>query len=254
MSLKDTFTSLFTQFSEAKTNAELWHHMVDFCKTFDLLHARVSIYDLHSQIDKIHFKHVITYPEGDGSWGEYYIRNRMYDYDRSFHLVFEQQTEALYWSKMDELTRTGTEANKVFVEMRKFGIGEGVLIAKSSQVMKHTLLFGLAGPARSFKAFKQEAEEAFLQSLHVFANRYLYTAIAEDILETPEGLPRIELSARSREVLRCLSLGKSSADTAALLGIKVDAVNKLITRLKGQTGIATREGLVAYALRTGQIH
>lgn len=227
---------------------------MEFCEAFELLHARVSIYDLHSQIDKIHFKHVCTYPEGNDSWGEYYIRNRMYDYDRSFHLVFEQQTEALYWSKMDELTRTGTEANKVFVEMRKFGIGEGVLIAKSSQVLKHTLLFGLAGPTRPFKAFKQEAEEAFLQCLHVFANRYLSLAITDDILETAEGLPRIELSARSREVLRALSLGKSSSDTALLLNIKTDAVNKLITRLKAQTGIPTREGLVAYALRTGQIH
>jgi len=228
--------------------------MIGFCEQFGMLHARASIYDLHSQIDKVHFKHVITYPEGPDSWGEHYIRKRMYDHDRSFHLVFELKTEALYWSEMEERTRTGTEANNVFVEMRKFGIGEGVLIAKSSLILKHTLLFGLAGPAKVFKQFKAEAEDLFLQCLHVFSNRYLDMAIRDNLLDEPEGLPHMELSARSREVLRALSLGKSSSDTATLLGIKPDAVNKVITRLKSQTGIPTREGLIAYALRTGQIH
>jgi DNA-binding CsgD family transcriptional regulator len=254
MSFQQRLSQFFQDTTEATDNAALWGIMRRFCENYGLLHARISVYDLQSQIDKIHFKHVITYPEGPDSWGEYYIEKRMFDHDRSFHLIFERQTEALYWSKMEELTRTGTQANNVFVEMRNFGIGEGILIAKSSQILKHTILLGLAGPGKAFKTFKAEGEAMFIKCFQVFIARYLELALRDDLLDVAEGLQRIELSARSKEVLRALSLGKTSNDVSDMLGVTPDAINKIISRLKSQTGVATREGLVAYALRTGQIH
>lgn len=245
-------SNFFFDVTSAETTDDLWTILVSFCKEFDLLHGRISVYELDHVIEPQNFIHLRTYPEGPGSWAQHYLDKELYLHDRSFHLVFELGTETLEWLEMDRLTRTGTEANRVFVEMRDFGIGNGLLIANASLVTRKTILMGLAGPTESFKLLKKRYYEQMLHCLRTFNDRYIDVAIRNgdlkhEIIENPNYSPR------GREVAKLMSQDLTNAQIAEKLGISVSGVNETVKRLKRATGMKTRTGLVANALRSGEI-
>lgn len=244
---------LFVRFAKASTCQELWQEVETVSAEVGLVHARATIYDLNSIIDPLHFKHLRSYPDDPNAWGPYYLKERMYDHDRSFHLIFEHATEHMYWTKMASLTRKGTQAHRVFEEMLNFGIGEGILVGHSSLILKHTLLLGLAGPSSFFDEMKKNAEQEFISVCQVFCARYLKLALAEDLVQPADGVKFIRFSNREREILRQFSHGKTAEETAEILNITPGTVHKHVDRMKKKAPIS-REGLVALALRTGQIH
>jgi PAS domain S-box-containing protein len=61
------------------------------------------------------------------------------------------------------------------------------------------------------------------------------------------------LSARERDVIRCLAAGSATAETAALLGIGEETVQTLVKRAMRKLGAANRTHLVATAIRLGLV-
>jgi DNA-binding CsgD family transcriptional regulator len=64
----------------------------------------------------------------------------------------------------------------------------------------------------------------------------------------PDGCP---LSKREREVLQWVSAGKTSWETARVLGIAENTVNNHVKAIKAKLGIVNRVQAVAYAERAG---
>jgi len=249
---RDYIANLFIMITEAENIDQLWELFVNFCQKFDLSHGRVSIYELDVEIGPKALEHSRTFPVGPGSWGEHYVNNDLYIHDRSFHLIFEKRAEALEWTEMDRLTRRGTEANRVFVEMRNFGIGDGLLVGNSSLITKKTILLGLAGPSRVFKDFKKLHYRALVHCLQTFNNCYVELARREGYL-IDQNLPELEMSERTREIVKLMSLDYGSSEIATKLGITENGLNQALKRLRGASGMKTRTGIVARALRARKI-
>ena len=255
---KKYLSDLFFDFASATSTEQLWSRLVRFAEEQGLLHVRVTAYELDVVIGPDTMLYKRTWPEGPASWGETYLKRKLYEHDQSFQLVFRLGRETLEWQEMDKLTRKGTAANRVFVEMREFGIGDGLLVAKSSNISKHTILLGIAGPSIKFKGFQSRNYAVFLQALNTFNSRFLQLALEENEL-SKDGHPRpIEISQREMEILREFSLDKTSSEVAASLGISVATVNTTIARIKEATiaagqPIRTREGLIGYFMRTHQM-
>lgn len=241
------------RFARASTCQDLWQKVEHFSSEVGLVHARATIYDLNSIIDPLHFKHLRSFPDDPNAWGPYYLKERMYDHDRSFHLIFEHGTEHMYWTRMAKLTRKGTQAHRVFEEMLNFGIGEGILVGHSSLILKHTILLGLAGPSSFFDAMKKNAEREFISACKVFCSNYLTMALKEGLVKEADGVRFIKFSNREREILRQFSHGKTAEEAAEILNITASTIHKTVDRMKKKAPLS-REGLVALALRTGQIH
>ncbi len=253
---KDVLKDFFFAITNSKNSEELWLLLIDFCKPFGTKHHRVSVYHLEVPIGPESFLYVKAEPDGPGSWAHYYIENKLYEHDRSFHLAFNLSRPTLEWAEMDRRTRKGTEANRVFVDMQDFGIGNGLLISKSCKVQNHTVLLGIAGPSKTMKQFQAAHYQTFLHVLRLWNSCFLDALIAEGKIERiPD--PDIHIfKAREREILRLFSQGKTTSGVAASLNISPGTINATIKRLKNLQHIPsaqTRDGLVSYALRTKQI-
>lgn len=249
---KKYITDLFVSFTEANTIDDLWGRFTDFCAEQELIHGRISIYDLEVEIGSDTVRHLRSWPSGPDSWAEYYFQNGLYVHDRSFHLIFEHRTEALEWQDMDRLTRQGTEANRVFVEMRNFGIGNGLLVGKSSLIKHKTILMGIAGPGRVFRDFKKKYYQALIHCLHTFNSCYVDLAVRDDKLAKLEE-PGFQLTERAREIVKLMSHDYTSGEIAEKLNISENGLNQALKRLRKTTDMKTRAGIVAEAIRTKRI-
>lgn len=253
---KPYLSDFFFSITEAKTVEDLWNTLLRFFDDYDLRHQRVSIYDAGDAIGPDSFLYMRQNPDGEGSWGQHYLKSGFYKHDKSFRLLFQLGVEVLEWSRMQELTRKGSEGNRVFVEMLDFGIGDGLLVGKSCNLCNHTILTGLAGPTKSFKILRKNHWRSLLYCLRAWNGCMLELSIKEDLLD-PSGKPPVySFSERDVEVLQELSYGLNAQQSGDNLGITKNAIDTVIRRLKNVREIptnGTRDGIVAYALRTDQI-
>ena len=251
-------TRLFADFTMSSSTEELWSHLVAFCEEWDLLHLRLSIYNFDDPIEPDYFLHVRAWPPKhplgrSKTWAQYYIDERMYDHDRSFHLIFEHKVSYMFWTAMEKHVRASTEASRVFTEMRDFGIGEGVLIGNSCGLRKKTVLLGLAGPSKAFLEYKGELWAPLLHVMQTWNKHYLDLGDREGILISRKEKPVVKLSPRELEVIRLLSKDLETEEIAEQLNITISGVKGHLRRVREKSGCVTRAGMVAFALRTGQI-
>lgn len=69
----------------------------------------------------------------------------------------------------------------------------------------------------------------------------------------PHGRNRVDLSPRERECLTWVSLGKSSGDIGAMLGLSARTVDSYVEKACAKMGVRTRIEAVAQAVRDGTI-
>ncbi len=84
---------------------------------------------------------------------------------------------------------------------------------------------------------------------------YVSPTVSVSTFNTPteSARPSDTLTPREREILQLIAEGKSSKETAGILGISSHTVESHRTRMMSKLAIHTRAGLVRYAIRQGLV-
>ena len=84
---------------------------------------------------------------------------------------------------------------------------------------------------------------------------YVSPSVSASTFNTPteSARPSDTLTPREREILQLIAEGKSSKETAGILGISSHTVESHRTRMMSKLAIHTRAGLVRYAIRQGLV-
>lgn len=115
---------------------------------------------------------------------------------------------------------------------------------------------GAAGYVTKF-ARPRELREAVIE-VHG-GGRVVSPALARRVLQpdagrawrtAPRGVPAL-LSERENAVLRLVAEGRTDADVAAELGVRVRTVQSHLSRVRAKTGVRRRSELVTWAMRHG---
>jgi two-component system, NarL family, response regulator NreC len=105
---------------------------------------------------------------------------------------------------------------------------------------------------------KEAAGEELLSAIRAVraGQSYLTPLITKDVLRalaTPSGAPKVELSARQREVLRLIAEGRRMKEIAAALGISVRTVEDHKYQLMRLLDLDSTAALVRFAVKQGLV-
>ena len=112
----------------------------------------------------------------------------------------------------------------------------------------------LAAGARGY-LLKESAGDEVVRAVRAVAagRRFLGEGVADRVLPGGAQAPLDQLTAREREVLQLVVVGKSNAEAAAILGLSPRSVETYRLRLMQKLGIADLPSLVKLAIRHGMI-
>ena len=178
----------------------------------------------------------------------WYAHYRDHGYEKADPIIREmlRSTDALFWSDLAG-RRTITDVEfRVLNEAGDFGLTDGFMtpLHNLDGSISAVLLMGSAVEARD----PDVRAAAHLMSLY-------YGSIGRRLLAAGKGRPpkARALTARQRECLLWVRMGKSSADIGDLLGLSAETVNDHIAAACQKLGVRTRVQAVAEAAAHGLI-
>lgn len=146
------------------------------------------------------------------------------------------------WASIDA---GATQIQAFFGEAREFGIGDRGVSIPIRGASGDEALFSVTShlSLSSWKAFKTET----LGALTLFAFQF-HQCVLEMEMRRRQIKP-VSLSSRERELLKWAAAGKSTWDTAQILGLSENTVRFYLSKVQAKLGAANKPNAVAIAIR-----
>lgn len=235
--------------AQANSADSAWKALERFCCIYGIAYARLSVFQPNARIEINNVLYLKVFEANDLGWSDHYIKERMFDFDQSVHLVRRPGVRFQIWSKMAKATRKRSLANRVFTEAKQFGLGEGVLV-KHENIPTDTIAFlGIAGPAEFIKNFRRARLDQLIDALEYLAETVVESAFDEGEFVIPAPDENLKLHEAEREILERLCTGLTQAEVAAERGSSLKTVENILGRMMDRLGQATTVAAIAHGFR-----
>lgn len=154
------------------------------------------------------------------------------------------------WHSVQNSQNVATDQKQAFGYLADFGLRNGITVPAHLPFGKFAVMSAiLRGKCRNWPEFRHQSSDALFRLMHSFTK-----AIHDRNLETqiPTSVPSL-LTARESECLRWASQGKTSAETAVIIGRSVDTVRLHIKNAIQKLNASNRSQAIALALHMGLI-
>lgn len=182
---------------------------------------------------------VIEYALAPEGWGAYYFEEALHRIDPVYAAALSRMTPHT-WADL-VTPRTSLDAVRFMDEARAAGLRDGFTIVLGDGLGSRKIY---TISSRDGADTEPVAAAAFmLASTHMAAARIIRRHSAR----------RLRLTAREREILRWVAIGKTASEIGDLLSISTKTVNNHVTNAKTRNKLHNTRLLIATALVEGQI-
>ena len=201
----------------------------------NLLHGETS-----EKEDKIS---ISTYPD---EWMNHYLSNHYVDHDPVYRNALQARSP-FTWDEIVRRDNVSRAAVRVMGEASEFQLCNGIGISVY-QPAGEIIGLGLSSPEKCI-SFDNN-----IMSILNSASIQFYIAFSDLVtIDTPAG-SQIHLTAREREVLHWIAIGKSKHDIAEILSVSLSCIKRHCENAFFKLGVNNLPSAVARALRMGLIN
>ena len=179
-------------------------------------------------------------------WGGRYAEKR-YEYVDPVALKLFRERKGFRWTGKDFETEglLQGDSKHMFHEGSGFGLREGYAYLISDWTGRSALT--------SFCADRVERDPKMLPAMHLIS-LYMHGKYRELASKLPSAAEVASITARERECLRWVGLGKTNWEIAKILDVKETTVQTHIENAKRKLNVQSRVSLVVQSMKTGVIH
>lgn len=187
---------------------------------------------------------VSTFPD---NWGEHYIAHAYVSCDPVLETA-QAAFQPFDWAQCQQHLRLTERQRTVMRRARDFGVGQGMAIpVHGPNGAFAALSFACKETPKEF----QRIQRAFAGELHAMALSF-HAAIDAKLLRTRQE-KAVHLTDRERDVLSWTARGKTSWESAEILGVSVETINFHAKNVMRKYDVASKHQAVVKAIMAGQI-